>query len=311
MDSARMKANTAVDYRRRVCQAMNLISRNLDRDLPLVEIAAAAAFSKYHFHRIFRAVVGETVAAFTRRLRLEQAAGRLLGRPREDITTTAMACGFSSSQNFAKSFRRQFGMTPTAFRMRKLGNKPRNLENALSLRTVYHPDTAFTNQSTDERSSIMMGAEVKEMPDYHVAYVRKMGPYGQEVCEQAFGELSRWAGPKGFMGTGVMLSLAWDSPEITPPEKCRLDACISVPPGTRPDSPVGLQTIDGGPYAVCHFEIGSDGFKQAWEEAFAWLVRSGHECAHKPCYERYHNDAADHPEGKWVVDICIPLESSS
>jgi AraC family transcriptional regulator len=71
-----------------------------------------------------------------------------------------------------------------------------------------------------------------------------------------------------------------------------------------------FQTIDGGPYGVCHFEIGSDGFKQAWEEAFTWLVNCGYECADKPSYERYHNDAADHPEGNWVVDICIPLKPS-
>jgi AraC family transcriptional regulator len=309
MDSVRIKPDTAADYRKRVCRAMNFISRNLERDLSLEEIAAAAPFSKFHFHRIFTAMVGETVAAFTRRLRLEMAAGRLLSQPREDITTIAMDCGFSSSQNFAKSFRRQFGMTPTDFRKRKMGNKPRNRENAISLQTVYDPDTAFTRKLKDERR-IRMKACVKEMPDYHVAYVRKMGPYGQEICEQAFAELAKWAVPKGFLASGQMLAITWDNPEVTPPDKCRLDACISVPPGIDPDGPVGFQTIDGGPYGVCHFEIGSDGFKQAWEEAFTWLVNCGYECADKPSYERYHNDAADHPEGNWVVDICIPLKPS-
>jgi AraC family transcriptional regulator len=307
MDPMRMRAQTAVDYRKRVCRAMNYISRHLDRDLSLEEIAAAAAFSRFHFHRIFKAVVGETVAAFTRRLRLEMAAGRLLGQPRVDITTIAMECGFSSSQNFAKSFRQQFGTTPTSFRKRKLGNKRRNRENALSLQTVYSPDTAFSNIQTDERSSVMQAA-VREMPDYHVAYIRKMGPYCQETSEQAFSELARWAGPRGYLASGVMLDVCWDNPEVTPPAMCRLDACISIPPDTDPEGPVSFQTIAGGPYAVCHFEIPTDGFKQAWEEAFTWLVNGGYECADSPCYERYHNHADDHPEGKWRVDICIPLK---
>lgn len=153
-----------------------------------------------------------------------------------------------------------------------------------------------------------MKAEVKEMPAYHVAYVRKVGPYGKETCEQAFGELMQWAGPRGFLASGVMLGVYWDNPEVTPPEKCRTDACISVPAGTVTEGQIGLQTISGGPYAVCRFEVQADKFPQAWEESFAWLVNSGHECADMPCYELYHNNGEEHPEGKWIFDICIPLK---
>lgn len=56
---------------------------------------------------------------------------------------------------------------------------------------------------------------------------------------------------------------------------------------------IGTQTISGGKYAVCHFEITTEGFVQAWEDAFGWLVDSGHECAGKPCYELYYNDAEE------------------
>jgi len=38
------------EYRRRMCLAMNYISRHLDENPALEEIAAAAHFSKYHFH---------------------------------------------------------------------------------------------------------------------------------------------------------------------------------------------------------------------------------------------------------------------
>ena len=88
-----------MDYKKRVCQAMNFISHNLDRDLSLEEIAEAASFSIFHFHRIFKTLVGETVASFTLRLRLEFAANRLRSNQHDDITTIAMDCGFSNSQN--------------------------------------------------------------------------------------------------------------------------------------------------------------------------------------------------------------------
>jgi len=296
-----------MDYKKRVCQAMNFISRNIDRDLSLEEIAQAASFSMFHFHRIFKAVVGETVAGFTRRLRLEMAANRLLSNHHDDITMIAMDSGFSSSQNFAKAFRQHFKMTPSEYRKSKIGNNLSNKENVLSLQTIYNSDTVFMNLFNNERSNTM-NAEVREMPEYNVAYVRKLGPYGKETCEQAFGELMQWAGPKGYLSSGTMLGVYWDNPEITPPEKCRVDACVSVPHGTVPERQIALQTIIGGSYAVCHFEIQGDSFQQAWEDAFAWLVNSSYECDEKPCYELYHNNASDHPEGKWVFDICIPLK---
>ena len=137
--------HTAMEYRKRVCQAMNFISRNLDRDLSLEEIAGAASFSMFHFHRIFKAVVGETVAGFTRRLRLEFAANRLLSNQHDDITTIAMDCGFSSSQNFAKAFRQHFGTTPSEYRKSKIRNKNSKNENALSLQAMYDPDTIFVS----------------------------------------------------------------------------------------------------------------------------------------------------------------------
>lgn len=310
MATEKLLPQTAMDYRKRVCQAMNYISRNIDRELPLEEIAEAAAFSRYHFHRIFKVVVGETVAEFTRRLRVEMAANHLLSNPLKDITTVAMECGFSSSQNFAKAFRQHFDTTPSQYRKSKTGHTFRNHENALSLGGLYDPDTAFNRNSMRERSTAME-ADVKQLPQQTVAYVRKMGPYGEETYEHAFSELARWAGPRGFLESGTVLSVYWDNPEITPPEKCRLDACVSVPEGTATEGQVALQTVEGGPYGVCSFEIGPDGFQQAWEEAFAWLIDSGYECNDMPCFELYHNDANEHPEGKWIVDICIPLKAAN
>jgi AraC family transcriptional regulator len=286
---------------------MDYISRNLDRDLSLQEIAHAASFSEFHFHRIFKAAVGETVAAFTRRLRLERAANRLVASSRDDVTKIAADCGFSSSQNFAKAFRQRFGVTPTAYRNSKKGNKAGKRENALSLQATYNSDIPLIDPATAERRKAMNG-EVRELPEYHVAYVRKMGPYGKETFKQAFGELTAWAAPRGYLQTGVMLGVYWDNPGVTRPDRCRVDACVSVPAGTVPDRPIAIQGISGGPYAVCHFEIDSDSFQQAWEDAFAWLFDGGYECDDKPRYELYHHSAADHPEGKCIFDICIPLK---
>ena len=296
---------TGLDYRQRVCRAMNYISGNLDRDLALEDIARAANFSAFHFHRIFKAATGETVFGFARRLRLEWAANRLLGKPREDITAVALECGFSSSQNFAKAFRAHYGASPSEFRRRKRGNKASKEGESFSLRVGQDAGMVNLDSPQPPERNVKMNATVKEMPAWTVAYVRKMGPYGKEVCEAAFGELMRWAGPRGLTGQGPMLGMYWDNPEVTAPEQCRTDACLPVPPGTKVDAPLALQDIAGGPHLVCAFEIPSTDFSGAWEAAFRHLVEQGLECADRPCYEQYHDDCTG-PTCRF--DICIPLK---
>lgn len=293
-------ARTAQEYRRRICMAMNYISRHLDSDLSLEDVARHAAVSPFHFHRIFKAATGETVAEFTRRLRLETAANRLLDPRRPPITAIAQACGFSTSQNMAKAFRAHFGQSPTEYRNSKIGTIARNLEDVFAVRIGHLLDDT-PSMRTD------VNATIQDLPDFDVAFVRKFGPYGKETSTAAFSELMAWAGANGFLSGQTMFGVYWDNPEVTPPAKCRTDACITVPAGTARERTMSYQRIPGGPHAICHFEIGPAGFAKAWEDAFAWFVAKGYECAERPCFERYGAVPQD-PAGIWSVDICIPLK---
>ena len=78
--------------------------------------------------------------------------------------------------------------------------------------------------------------EVKEMPKLHVAYVRHIGPYkgDSELFERLFGNLMKWAGPRGllrFPETKV-LAVYHDDPKITDEDKLRTSACITIPGDT-------------------------------------------------------------------------------
>ena len=296
---------TALEYRRRVCVAMNYISLHLDHTLSLKQIAEAACFSMFHFHRIFKAVAGETVCEFTRRIRIETAANRLIGND-EAVTGIALDCGFSSSQNFANAFKRRFGLTPSAYRRRNGVNKNSKNEHSPSLRACYAAVNRIAGLSKGGGRR-KIETEVREMPELHVAYVRKVGAYTSEPCAEAFRALMRWAAPRGYSAAGKMMSDYWDNPEVTAPDQCRTDACVAVPAGTITESPVALQTIGGGPYFVCRCRVRADGFFAAWEAAFARLVADGYECADLPCYELYRNYPAAHSQNRWQIEICIPL----
>ena len=69
-----MKESTEQLYKQRILHVQMYIQQNLDRELSLEELARESYFSVYHFHRVFRAVVGESLKEHIRRHRLERAA---------------------------------------------------------------------------------------------------------------------------------------------------------------------------------------------------------------------------------------------
>ncbi|MFM5375449.1 GyrI-like domain-containing protein [Aeromonas veronii] len=294
---------SALDYRKPVFKAMNYISHHLDDNPGLDEVAAAAAISTFHFHRIFKTMVGETIAGFTRRLRMERAARRLLASPQNDITTLALAAGFSSSQNFAKAFRLHFAMSPSEYRQQqggnwksKIGNDPLPFDTYDGL--VMHPVT--------EHPGLLQGASVRQMPALRVAYMRRLGPYGKETCEQAHRDLLALFASDEAMTPAGTLSLYWDIPDITDETRCRTDVCIELGPEIPAGRQLTTQTIAAGPYAVCHFIARGDQLVACWETAFRWVVGQGLNCDDRPCYEQYHA-GTDSDRDHYVFDICIPL----
>jgi len=285
-----------VDYNNRIFQAMNYISGSLDRDVSLLEIANSASFSSYHFHRIFKAVVGENVAEFTRRLRLELACNHLLSYPQKDITSIAFSCGFSSSQNFAKLFKLKYNITPTEFRKQNIPIKSKSIES-----NGLYPHS--------KRKKLLKDVIVKELPEMTVASIRCIGMY-PEVCMNGFKKLFSWASNNLKVMPGKVLSMYWDNPDITTIDKCRFDCCLEIPNIIQPSDSVFIQKLEGGVFALCRFEVEAYEIKTAWEESFQWLVESGLECRPHPCYEIYHNNAQEHPDKKWVFDIAVPLIKS-
>ncbi|MFM5345434.1 GyrI-like domain-containing protein [Aeromonas veronii] len=234
---------------------------------------------------------------------MERAARRLLASPQSDITTLALAAGFSSSQNFAKAFRLHFAMSPSEYRQQqggnwksKIGNDPLPFDTYDGL--VMHPVT--------EHPGLLQGASVRQMPARRVAYMRRLGPYGKETCEQAHRDLLALFASDEAMTPAGTLSLYWDIPDITDETRCRTDVCIELGPEIPAWRQLTTQTIAAGPYAVCHFIARGDQLVACWETAFRWVVGQGLNCDDRPCYEQYHA-GTDPDREHYVFDICIPL----
>jgi AraC family transcriptional regulator len=87
----------------------------LDEAISLEDLAGIAHFSPYHFHRIFRGMVGESVMEHVRRLRLERAAHRLKFTD-QPVTNIAFDAGYETHEAFTRAFRARFDDSPSGYR---------------------------------------------------------------------------------------------------------------------------------------------------------------------------------------------------
>ncbi len=99
-------------------KSIEYIENNLNKKIELQEIANKAFLSKYHFHRVFHATIGESVAEYIRRRRLIEAANELLNTEHK-IIDIALNYQFSTQESFTKAFKKFYGIPPKEFRKNK------------------------------------------------------------------------------------------------------------------------------------------------------------------------------------------------
>ena len=319
------------EYQSRINRVFDYVEANLGSELALSTLSDVAAFSPYHFHRVFRAMVGETLNQFIVRVRLEKAAARLLTNTATPVTEIALECGFSSPATFARAFRDRFGVSASGWRecggVTKSKNRKAESNLEQTLRNCRKECVVVPRYSTNNSIHLLwevamknengekleFNTEVVAVPDMTVAYLRHVGPFQSEpeVFGRLLGQLCKWAGPRGLLGKpdSKLLSVYHDSPEITDESQLRTSICVTVPEDTAVDGEIGKMVIKGGTYAVGHFEIDPARYTEAWDALLGgWLPESGYQPADGVCFEDYRNDPCTHPEGKHIVDIHVPVK---
>jgi len=280
-----------VDYQKRLIPVIRYLEKNFNQPLNLPEVAALANLSPYHFHRTFKAVQGETLADFIRRLRLQSAADELF-KSKQPILNIALEYGFSSSQSLAKAFQHHYGVTPSAFRdcenYKQFSELSRNSKIGHTLRKIGNADKPSDPYTGSELTTWSNTMETQNFAATKLAYIRVTGPYG-EGYEEPSGRLYQWAGMKGLAGN-TCIFIYHDNPEITPNDKCRTDICLMVPEGTEVANGIELQDFPGGQYAVMRQTITQHSqYAQAWDDVMSKVIESGIESDDRPCFELYHS----------------------
>ena len=152
-----------------------------------------------------------------------------------------------------------------------------------------------------------MEVHVRQFPKTRVAAVRHTGPY--QECGKAWKAVCEWAGKKGLFGpTTKFIGVSYDDPEITPPDRIRYDACVSVGPDVVGEGDVVVCDIGGGEYASTIHKGPYNRLNESYAHICGvWGPHSGREFETAACLEVYLNDPERTPEEELRTEIYVPL----
>lgn len=305
-----MTHSNANTYRQRIMRVLLYMEDSINRPaefcgteagtddlLSLDALASVACLSPFHFHRVFTGMVGESVKAYIRRLRLERAS-TMLAFTERPVMDVALETGYESQEAFTRAFKTRFGQSPAQYRKsgcRLAPSNPLLQEPFMPVSTHFSPD------------ALGLHVEIRTIPAIRVAAVRHVGPYAE--CGTAWKTLCAWAGSKGLIsGNTIFMGICHDDPAVTAPEKIRFDASMSLPEGVHAEAPATELTVRGGEYAVA---LHRGPFENLYASYAAlcgqWIPAAGREMAMEPSVEVYLTDPATTAPEDLLTEIRIRL----
>jgi AraC family transcriptional regulator len=285
------------------------LRRDLDGPVTLSVLAKRAGRSPLRFHRAFRSVMGETPKQFIQRLRLEQAAGQLIGT-RRPVLDIALACGFASHEVFTRAFRRQFACSPVTYRARALAGsaQPARTTHIAVTKAVgpcirlYHlaaqhpsrktnmPTLSITRQDRQAQPLLLIRRRIArtQLPSMLAECFGALYAHGQKAGLPIAGwPLAR------YVSTGPGL---W-TVEAAMPLAAAAPAVGEMEAGVLPAGPVAMG-LHAGPY---------DQLAETNAAIERWIEAQGFRVGGAP-WESYVTDPADHPDpADWRTEVYWPL----
>jgi transcriptional regulator, araC-type len=282
-----MRTITYNDYIQRINKVVAYINDHLDESLDLKTLAEVAALSEFHFHRVFKALKGESIGAHISRLRIE-AAARLLRYSALSIEDIAFNIGYEAPAALSKAFKNQYGITPTKYRTNK--------DIYIMKKEIINPDLA------------LKAPKIMELEPKNLIYVALTGEYGTLDYGKAYEQL--WAVVKSqkLFTKGIeSICVSYDDPKITEASLQRSEVSLAIHKPAHPEGEVSCKTLAGGKYAVFFYQGSYSHLAAVDDMAMRWVVESEYELRDEPLFEKYLNDSRRTPEEKLKTEVYIPI----
>jgi AraC family transcriptional regulator len=286
-------------YHDRLKPVLTHIQNNLTQPLLLSEAAKLSHFSKFHFQRIFTAVIGESLTQYTNRIRLERSASMLLFCADLSITQIAMQCGFHSSATYSRAFKLHFGVNPKSVRIQKSGDSHsqrwgnnKNLD-INRLQNFHKTKTNYRARPTVNLKPVRFF----ETETLATCTLRSKRGYELASIFETWNQLGAWASKRDLNPSElVRFAICHDNPIFTPHDQCRYDATIAVDKALlcNVETPYFTSEFPAGLYAVFEFEGPCEKAAEFHMQIYSdWLPKSGYEPDTLPIIERYTQPIID------------------
>jgi AraC family transcriptional regulator len=279
------------DYVRALDRVTTHIEQHLDQPLDLPRLADVACLSAHHFHRVYHAMRGETLAATVQRLRLQRAAW-WLANSSQPVDTIAQRCGYAGAASFIRRFRLAYGSTPAAYR--RSG-----------------PHQVFRGLGTGDASAATPGlqVELRQMAAQALVVVPHRGPYIRigEAFERLLSHVARQRRHASAAAT-CLVGVYLDDPATVSASALRSMAGLQGDDGADWQPPLQAWVLPAGPCAVLRYRGPYASMHAAYRWLFGqWLPHSGQQPAEHPLYEVYLNDPRQVAPADLLTDIHLPL----
>lgn len=291
-----MKPSTREAHLSRVDAVLARLQSALVQGAPmpgLEELAACAHLSPFHFHRVWRALTGETLGRSVARLRLSRAL-QLLEERSGSVAGAALASGYDSAQSLARACREAFDCTPGELR-----------GDALRI--------AAARERLQPTGAPAMGAalqvEVVSLAPFEVAALRHRGRF--EDLDAGFGALFGWAAEAGLVDaiTGLH-GVPCDDHRDAPGGVLSFDCAIGIDTHVVPPAPLHRSTLGGGPCARVRHVGAYEGIEDCVDRILReWWSASGRALRDAPIHYLFLDDPEVVPAPLLRADIHLPLQA--
>jgi len=280
-------------HNERMNKVVQHIENNLSAGINISDLAKLACYSEFHFHRLFRSYIGESVYAYRKRLLLERAI-KLLLYSSDSITDIAFKSGYDNQASFNKAFKNLYSCTPSQVRKQSVALQPLKIE---------------------LRQNMTIKPEIKTIDNINVISARETGSY-PEAAPKAWGRVMKFAYGNRLMNPKVRsIGISHDDPSVTAPEQIRYDACVDIDvdlknTAFKNNDNLEKKIIAGGKYAMFLHQGAYENFAQTYSYIFnEWLPESNYQVKDdKTCFEIYLNrDPRKTKPENLKTEIYIPL----
>jgi len=277
-----MKPETRNQYAQRLDPVLRWLASHPDADPDLYWLADLACLSPYHFHRVYRAMMGETVKATVQRIRMHRAAVALAGTE-ASLRDVALRAGYESDAAFIRAFGANFGMPPGRYR-------------------------AARSRPFDPQELSMYPITIETFPGTILAALPHHGSY-QEIGP-VFTRAFMLAASRGVAGQETAgFGVYFDDPEQVPVDQLRSLAGVSVAPDADLGEELVRFEIPACRCAILTYTGPYNEMNKAYNWMFSeWLPGSGAVPADFPMFEQYVNDPRTTPPAQLQTRICMPVK---